>query len=117
MSWFKRNKQKCVTTFNAPKLSIDKQKNILGEVGTIGVFIPPHLSENERHIINEFGKARHILHSAESMYLRGIKDGAEATIDFSINYLEELKEQIIIQTTTNEYTKRSNERVEITFNK
>lgn len=81
MSWFKR----------------DKEKNILPETGTIGIFIPPHLSENERHIVSEFGKARHILHSAESMYLRGIEDGAEATIDFAINHLEGLKEQIKIQ--------------------
>lgn len=78
MSWFKRN----------------KEENILGESGTVGIFIPPHLSKNERHIVNEFGKTRHILHTAESMYLRGIEDGAEATIDFAINYLEGLKDTI-----------------------
>ena len=78
MSWFKRN----------------KKENILGESGIIGIFIPPQLSKNERHIVNEFGKARHILHTAESMYLRGIEDGAEATIDFAINYLEGLKDTI-----------------------
>lgn len=78
MSWFKGN----------------KKENILGESGKIGIFIPPQLSKNERHIVNEFGNAIHILHTAESMYLRGIEDGAEATIDFAINYLEGLKDTI-----------------------
>ena len=86
MSWFKRN----------------KEENILGESGTIGIFIPPHLSENERQIVNEFGKARHIIHTAESMYLRGIEDGAEATIDIAIKQLERVKQLANIQKPTDE---------------
>lgn len=116
MSWFKRNKQKCVTTFNAPKLSVDKKENILGEVGTIGLMFNSY-TPNQEETIKQFNQARFIINNAETMYLRGIEDGTELNIDIAIKQLERVKQFVKIQTTTNEYTKRSNERVEITFNK
>lgn len=96
MSWFKRNKQKCVTTFNAPKLSIDKQKNILGDVGTIGLMFNPY-TPNQEETIKQFNKARFIINNAETMYLRGIEDGTELNIDIAIKQLERVKQLVKIQ--------------------
>lgn len=81
MSWFKRNKSPIYNNF-----------------GGLGVIYTP----NEEEIIKQFNKARFIINNAETMYLRGIEDGAELNIDIAIKQLERVKQLVNIQKPTNE---------------
>ena len=85
MSWFKRN----------------KEENILGEVGTIGLMFNPY-TPNQEETVKQFNKARFIINNAETMYLRGIEDGVELNIDIAIKQLERVKQLVNIQKPTDE---------------
>jgi hypothetical protein len=57
---------------------------------------------NQEETIKQFSQAKFIIGNAELMYLKGIEEGTELTIDIAIKQLERVKQLIKIQTPTNE---------------
>lgn len=73
---------------------------------------------NQEETIKQFRQTKFIIENAEIMYLKGVEEGAELSIDIAIKQLERVKQLIKIQTPTNEdVIYAMTNQVEITINK